>query len=64
MRKTINGHAVYGKNVMVNAVSEDDAKILAVQHCRDYWSWAAEEVSPGRYQVYIAKHENCFALND
>ena len=58
----IREHAVYGKEVTVAASSEEEAKLLTSKG--DWWAWEAKEVSPGQWEVYVAKHEYCFALND
>lgn len=60
--RTIKEHNVYGKEVMVNASNEQEARALASKG--DYWAWEAKEVSPGKWECYIAKHQDCFATND
>ena len=62
MSREIREHRVFGKEVMVSASSEEEARRLASKG--EYWAWEAKEVSPGQWEVYIAKHEDCFALND
>lgn len=64
MSRIIREHRVFGEEVMVHAFSEEEAKSTAVKGKSDWYSWEALEVNRGFWAVYIAKHEDVFALND
>jgi hypothetical protein len=64
MSRIIREHRVYGKDVEVGAYSEEEAKSLAIKGKPDWWAWEAVEIQRGFWSVYIAKHEDAFALND
>ena len=60
--RIIREHRVYGKAVTVEAANEAEARAKASVggfHC-----WEAKAVSTGSWECYVAKHEDCFALND
>jgi hypothetical protein len=64
--REIRGHRVYGKIYTVDAPSQDHATAQANKiFCGNGWHcWEAKEVSPGRFECFVAKHEDAFALND
>jgi hypothetical protein len=66
MSREINGHRVFGEEVIVKASNEEEARMLALssKNKTDYWAWEAKELSPGEWEVYLAKHQDAFALND
>ena len=64
MVRYIRDHAVYGKVVNVFASSETEARFLSTVDKGDYYAWEATETDRGEWEVYIAKHEDCFALDD
>jgi hypothetical protein len=64
--RTIRDHWVSGKIYTTDATSADDAsaKANAIFAGNGWHCWEALEVSPGRWECFIAKHEDCFATND
>jgi hypothetical protein len=64
MSRIIREHRVHGQDVQVHAYSEEEANRLSIKGKSDYWPWEAFEIAQGYWNVYIAKHEDVFALND
>ena len=63
--REVNGHRVYGKLSFVNAPSEEAAKSVARSQLGGDWHvWEARELAQGRWECFVAKHEDAFALND
>lgn len=64
--REIREHRVYGKIYVTEAANADEAsaKANAIFAGNGWHCWEAKEVAPGRYECFVAKHEDCFALND
>ncbi len=64
--RIIREHRVYGQIWTTSATSAEDAKDKASRlFSGNGWAcWEVTEVSPGTWECYIAKHEDCFATND
>lgn len=65
-RRTIREHWVYGKIWTTEAANAEDAahKANVLFGGNGWHCWEATEVSPGVWECYVAKHEDCFATND
>jgi hypothetical protein len=67
MSREINEHRVMGAAIVVDATDEQDARkqIAAMPYSkRRDRIWEIKELSPGKWECYVAMHEDCFALND
>lgn len=61
--REIREHRVYGKEIVVEASNEAEARIL-VRKKSSLHIWEIKELNPGQWEAYVAKHEDCFAMND
>lgn len=60
--RIIREHRVFGREVTVPAPTKDDAYRAANRLGGHAWEIA--EVSPSVWKMFIARHEDCYALND
>lgn len=60
--RVIREHRVYGRSVDVEAQTEKEARSKA--STGGVHAWEAKETEPGKWTCFVAKHEDCFALND
>ena len=63
MARTINGHHVFGEAITVAAYSAEEAKDL-IRKKTSRQIWEVLELDCGKWSVYVAKPEDCFACND
>jgi hypothetical protein len=65
MSRIINDHRVMGKELIVSAADEAEAKKLAIKgYGSDWWAWEVTKLNGDKWAVYIARHDHVFALND
>ncbi len=64
--RTIRDHWVHGFSIYVSAATEEAARELARPAMRLHADqiWEATEIAPGRWDVFVSKHEDAHATND
>jgi hypothetical protein len=63
--REVNGHRVYGKLSFVDAPTEPAARQVALSQLGGGWQvWEARELAEGRWECFVSKYEDAFALND
>lgn len=62
--RIIREHCVYGRTILTSAKSETQARIVARMQAPTEHIWEVKEISPGQWEVYVARGEDAFALND
>lgn len=65
MSRIIREHRVFGRSVRVKASTEDEARDKVRAITSDHiWEMSVHISIPNYWEAYVAKHEDCFALND
>lgn len=69
MSRIIREHRVFGKAFVVAATSEDEARTNALKVSRpkmgfDIHVWELKQLFLNTWEAYVAKHEDCFAMDD
>jgi hypothetical protein len=65
MSRIIREHTIYGFPLIINAPTEEEARLIALEgRMSSHHCWEIIKIEDGVWECYLARHEDCFALND
>lgn len=63
-RREIREHWCAGRTVEVEAATEDEARLKALDLKPGHQAWEVKETSPGKWSCFMCLPEDCWATND